>query len=58
MSFLIDREGKVRFISIGGGEAETTTLGRMVKQLIDEGGENRAPQIQLRKDRAARSNLK
>ena len=36
MSFLIDRRGHVRFISVGAGEAETTALGKMIKKLIEE----------------------
>ena len=36
MSFLIDRNGSVRFISIGANEAETQALGRMIKTLLDE----------------------
>lgn len=36
MSFLIDRRGRVRFIALGAHELETTELGRMIKQLLDE----------------------
>ncbi len=36
MSFLIDRHGSVRFISIGAGEQEISTLGKMIKKLLDE----------------------
>lgn len=35
-SFLIDRSGKVRFISVGANDQETATLGIMIKQLLDE----------------------
>jgi thiol-disulfide isomerase/thioredoxin len=35
-SFLIDRRGHVRFISIGANEQEIAELGRMIKQLLDE----------------------
>lgn len=36
MSFLIDRQGNVRFIALGAGDEETNNLGKMIKQLIDE----------------------
>lgn len=36
MSFLIDRRGNLRFISIGANERELTALGQMIKKLIDE----------------------
>ena len=36
MSFLIDRKGSVRFISVGASEMELATLGKMVEKLIDE----------------------
>src|SRR5207245_2052451 len=36
MSFLIDRRGNVRFISVGASETETTALGKMLKKLVDE----------------------
>jgi thiol-disulfide isomerase/thioredoxin len=36
MSFLIDRSGNVRFIAVGANEQETTALGKMIKQLLDE----------------------
>ncbi len=36
MSFLIDRRGQVRFIALGANDAETTALGKMIKQLIAE----------------------
>jgi thiol-disulfide isomerase/thioredoxin len=35
-SFLIDRRGHVRFIALGGSEAETTAMGRMIKKLMEE----------------------
>ncbi|HEX6719098.1 MAG TPA: hypothetical protein VF088_18465, partial [Pyrinomonadaceae bacterium] len=35
-SFLIDRNGVVRYISIGGGEEEIEILGELIKKLIDE----------------------
>lgn len=35
-SFLIDRQGKVRFIAQGSSEAQTNALGRMIKQLMEE----------------------
>ena len=35
-TFLIDRRGAVRFISIGVGDAEIATLNEMIKKLIDE----------------------
>jgi thiol-disulfide isomerase/thioredoxin len=36
MSFLIDRNGKVRFISVGANEEETTALGKKIKELLEE----------------------
>jgi len=36
MSFLLDRQGVVRFISAGSGEAELEELGVMIKKLLDE----------------------
>jgi thiol-disulfide isomerase/thioredoxin len=36
MSFLIDRRGRVRFIALGAHESETSELGKMIKQLLDE----------------------
>jgi thiol-disulfide isomerase/thioredoxin len=42
MSFLIDRQGSVRFIAIGGSETETLALGKMVKKLIDEPADGKA----------------
>jgi thiol-disulfide isomerase/thioredoxin len=36
MSFLIDRRGNVRFISVGASETETTALSKMIKKLVDE----------------------
>jgi thiol-disulfide isomerase/thioredoxin len=35
-SFLIDRQGRVRFIAQGSGEAQVNALGRMIKKLIEE----------------------
>jgi len=35
-SFLIDRQGRVRFISLGAGDDETVALGRMIRKLINE----------------------
>jgi thiol-disulfide isomerase/thioredoxin len=35
-SFLIDRKGVVRFISIGSSDLENAALGKMIKKLIDE----------------------
>ena len=35
-TFLIDRRGVVRFISIGSSDLEATALGKMIKKLIDE----------------------
>ena len=35
-SFLIDRQGRVRFIAQGSGDAQVNALGRMIKKLIDE----------------------
>jgi thiol-disulfide isomerase/thioredoxin len=35
-SFLIDRNGKVRFISVGANDQEIAALGKMIKELIDE----------------------
>ncbi len=36
MSFLIDRSGNVRFIAVGANDQETTALGKMIKQLLNE----------------------
>ena len=36
MSFLIDRRGAIRFISVGAGESEIAELGKMIKKLIEE----------------------
>jgi len=36
MSFLIDRQGNLRFIALGAGDDETTNLGRMIKKLVAE----------------------
>jgi thiol-disulfide isomerase/thioredoxin/uncharacterized protein YdbL (DUF1318 family) len=36
MSFLIDRQGVLRYISPGAEEDEIETLGRMIKKLVDE----------------------
>jgi len=36
MSFLIDRRGVVRFISVGASEEEISNLGKMIKKLLDE----------------------
>jgi thiol-disulfide isomerase/thioredoxin len=36
MSFLIDREGHVRFISVGASESELVALNKMIKRLIEE----------------------
>jgi thiol-disulfide isomerase/thioredoxin len=35
-TFLIDRRGVVRFISVGSGDAEAAALNKMIKKLIDE----------------------
>ena len=35
-TFLIDRQGKVRFISTGSGEEEIVHLGEMIKKVIEE----------------------
>jgi thiol-disulfide isomerase/thioredoxin len=36
MSFLIDRRGNVRFIAVGGSDAETSALGKMIRKLVEE----------------------
>ena len=36
MSFLIDRQGRLRYISPGASEEENETLGTMIKKLVDE----------------------
>ena len=36
MSFLIDRQGKVRFIAAGAGDGEIARLGTVLKKLLDE----------------------
>jgi thiol-disulfide isomerase/thioredoxin len=40
ISFLIDRRGRVRFISLGAGEEEIAALGKMIKKLLDEPVQN------------------
>ena len=35
-TFLIDRRGVVRFISVGASEFESAALSKMIKKLIDE----------------------
>jgi thiol-disulfide isomerase/thioredoxin len=36
MSFLIDRQGNVRFIAMGASEAEIAALGKMIEKLMNE----------------------
>jgi glutathione peroxidase-family protein len=36
MSFLIDRRGNVRFISVGASETEIAALNKMIKKLLEE----------------------
>jgi thiol-disulfide isomerase/thioredoxin len=38
-TFLIDRHGALRFISVGSGDGEIVALGRMIRKLIEEPGE-------------------
>jgi thiol-disulfide isomerase/thioredoxin len=45
MSFLIDRRGVLRFISIGASPDEITMLGDMVKKLVDEPVESKAVSV-------------
>ena len=45
MSFLIDRRGVVRFISVGASPEEIAALGEMVKKLVDEPVETRTVSI-------------
>jgi thiol-disulfide isomerase/thioredoxin len=40
MSFLIDRQGKLRFIAMGAKEVEITALGKMIKKLVEEPATN------------------
>ena len=40
MSFLIDRSGRVRFITAGADERQAAALGKMIKKLLDEPGES------------------
>jgi hypothetical protein len=35
-SFLIDRQGKLRYISFGANEEEIQLLGRLIEQLLEE----------------------
>ncbi len=44
MSFLIDRRGNLRFISVGANEQELVALGKMIKKLVDEPGPKQNPQ--------------
>jgi len=46
MSFLIDRRGYVRFITVGANDGEATSLNRMIKKLLDEPGPNNEPATQ------------
>jgi thiol-disulfide isomerase/thioredoxin len=41
MSFLIDRNGTIRFISAGSGEEQAAALGKMIKKLLDEPAKGR-----------------
>ena len=46
MSFLIDRNGRLRFIAIGGSEREYVALGKMLEALLAEpvgAGQTQAP---------------
>ncbi len=45
MSFLIDRRGVLRFISIGASPDEITMLGDMVKKLVDEPVDSKAVSV-------------
>ena len=36
MSFLIDRQGKLRFIALGANDEQTVLLGKMIRKLMDE----------------------
>ena len=36
MSFLIDREGNIRFIALGASEPELAALEKMVKKVVEE----------------------
>jgi hypothetical protein len=40
-TFLIDRRGVVRFISIGSSDWESAALDKMIKKLIDEPADSR-----------------
>jgi thiol-disulfide isomerase/thioredoxin len=42
MSFLIDRRGAIRFISVGASENEIAELGKMIKKLIEEPAEEKS----------------
>jgi len=46
MSFLIDRRGAVRFISVGADPDEIAELGRMIKKLIEEPVESKVESSQ------------
>jgi thiol-disulfide isomerase/thioredoxin len=45
MSFLIDRNGKVRFIALGASEGEITALGKMIEKVVSEESEKSATVI-------------
>jgi hypothetical protein len=48
MSFLIDRRGNVRFISMGAGEAEIAALGKMLEKVMNEDVDNTVTPVTAR----------
>ncbi len=53
MSFLIDRQGHVRFISVGASESEIGALARMIKRLVAEPAPETDAQTGRQGDRGA-----
>jgi thiol-disulfide isomerase/thioredoxin len=47
-TFLIDRRGVVRFISVGSSDLEATALGKMIKKLVEEPAASAGPVSSLK----------
>ncbi|HKO62581.1 MAG TPA: TlpA disulfide reductase family protein [Pyrinomonadaceae bacterium] len=55
MSFLIDREGNIRFIALGASEPELTALEKMVKKVVEEPVKDEPANITTVSDKAHRA---
>ncbi|HEY5884465.1 MAG TPA: TlpA disulfide reductase family protein [Pyrinomonadaceae bacterium] len=55
MSFLIDREGNVRFIALGASEPELAALEKMVKKIVEEPIKDEPANITTVSDKAQRA---